>query len=66
MWTLIALGKQIVLAFIYGSLMASTIVLDVLIIPSFGAIGAAWVTVGSEALVLFISGIFLRRYLKNV
>jgi len=65
MWALIALGKQIVLALIYGSLMAITIALDVLVIPTFGAIGAAWITVGSEALVLIISGAVLQRYLRN-
>ena len=66
MWALIALGKQIVLAGIYGSLMAITIVLDVLVIPTFGAIGAAWITVGSEALVLLISGAALRHYFRNI
>jgi len=65
MWALIALGKQIALALIYGSLMTLTIVLDILIIPTFGAIGAAWITVGSEALVLIISGFVLQRYLRN-
>lgn len=63
MWALIALGRQMALAGIYGSLMVITIVLDILIIPKFGAIGAAWITVGSEALVLIISGTVLRRYL---
>ncbi|KKU82475.1 MAG: Polysaccharide biosynthesis protein [Microgenomates group bacterium GW2011_GWA2_47_8] len=66
MWALIALGKQIVLAGIYGSLMVVTIVLDILVIPKFGAIGAVWITVGSEALVLFISGVVLQRYLRNI
>lgn len=66
MWTLIALGKQIVLAGIYGSLMILTILLDILVIPTFGAIGAAWITVGSEALVLIASGVALRRYLRNL
>ncbi len=66
MWALIALGKQIILALIYGSLMTLTIVLDILIIPKFGAIGAAWITVGSEALVLFISGVALRHYFRNI
>lgn len=66
MWALIALGKQIALVGIYGSLMAITITLDILIIPKFGATGAAWITVGSEALVLIISGTVLRNYLKSL
>ena len=55
MWTLIALGKQMVLAVIYGSLMMVTVLLDILVIPTYGAIGAAWITVGSEGLVLIFS-----------
>lgn len=66
MWALIALGKQIALAGIYGSLMVVTIVLDILVIPTFGSVGAAWITVGSEALVLLISGAVLQRYLRNI
>lgn len=65
MWVLIARGKQIVLAFIYGSLMVMTILLDILVIPRFGAVGAAWITVGSEALVLIASIVVLHRYLRN-
>lgn len=66
MWALIALGKQIVLAGIYGSLMMITILLDILVIPKFGATGAAWITVGSEALVLIVSGVALRRFLRTI
>lgn len=65
MWALIALGKQIVLAGIYGSLMVITVLLDILVIPRLGAIGAAWITVGSEALVLIASIVVLHRYLRN-
>ncbi|MBI5620819.1 flippase [Candidatus Gottesmanbacteria bacterium] len=64
MWTLIALGRQMALAVIYGSVMLVTVLLDILIIPIYGATGAAWITVGSEALVLFISGAVLQRYLR--
>lgn len=59
MWTLIALGKQMVLAVIYGSLMMVTVLLDILVIPTYGAIGAAWITVGSEGVVLLISAGYL-------
>ncbi|MEK9143706.1 MAG: flippase [Patescibacteria group bacterium] len=64
MWALIALGKQITLAVIYGALMALTIVSDVLVIPRYGAIGAAWITVGSEGLVLLLSSLYLRTALR--
>lgn len=66
MWSLIALGKQIVLAGIYGSLMIFTVVLDILIIPMYGANGAAWITVGSEGVVLVISSMVLLRYIRLV
>jgi len=66
MWALIALGKQIALACIYGSLMVCTIVLDILVIPKFGAIGAAWITVGSEAVVLVVSGWVLIRHMRHI
>ena len=65
MWTLIALGKQKVLAFIYGSLMVVTVLADVVVIPPFGAMGAAWITVGGEALVLALSGLTLFKYIRS-
>lgn len=66
MWSLIALGKQMTLAVIYGSLMITTVLLDILIIPTHGAIGAAWITVGSEALVLSISAGYLLHVLRTM
>lgn len=66
MWALIALGKQIVLAVIYGSLMIVTVLLDILVIPTFGAIGAAWITVGSEGLVLLLSAGYLWSLFRTI
>lgn len=66
MWSLIALGKQIVLAGIYGSLMIFTVGLDILIIPMYGAIGAAWITVGSEGVILLVSGWILIRHIRHI
>lgn len=55
MWTLIAKKKQIHLMSIYGVSMVINIILNVLLVPVFGYIAAAWITVASEALVLVIS-----------
>lgn len=66
MWSFIALGKQIVLAGIYGSLMIVTILLDILVIPKFGATGAAWITVGGEGMVLVVSGWILIRHIRHI
>lgn len=65
MWSLIAMGKQIILAVIYGSLMIFTVLLDILIIPTYGAVGAAWITVGSEGVVLLFSSLYLRSMLNH-
>lgn len=65
MWTLIALKKQWTLAVIYGASMLLNILLNLWLIPLYGYMAAAWVTVGSEALVLVASGVVLQRYLRN-
>lgn len=52
MWSLIALGKQRALVFIYGTSMLMNIGLNVALVPTFGAVAAAWITVVSEAMVL--------------
>lgn len=55
MWTLIAQKKQKILAYIYGLSMVGNIVGNILFVPTHGYIAAAWVTVGSEAVVLLLS-----------
>lgn len=62
MWTFIALDKQYHLVWIYGSSMAVNIVLNVLLVPSYGYSAAAWTTVASEGLVLLMSGFILTHY----
>lgn len=47
-FTLIALAKQKALAILYGVLAALNIAANLVLIPSFGAAGAAWVTVATE------------------
>jgi O-antigen/teichoic acid export membrane protein len=64
MWTLIALKKQTLLVFIYGGAMILNIATNIWLIPMYGYMAAAWITVLSEGLVLLISGLFLLRYIR--
>ncbi len=59
MWGLIALRKQVLLAALYGGIMVLTIFLDALLIPPYGYMAAAWITVASEGIILLASGLFL-------
>lgn len=63
LWTLITLKKHVLLAIIYGASMFGTIILDLYAIPRYGYIAAAWITVGSEGIVLLISFLVLRHFL---
>lgn len=63
MWTMIALGKQKFLVPIYGVSMVLNIVLNLIYIPQYSYVAAAWITVGSEGLVLLISTLVLRKLL---
>ncbi len=66
MWTLIALKKQWTLAGIYGASMVFNIFANIWLIPVYGYMAAAWVTVVSEAVVLVVSSLYLRRSLTYV
>ncbi len=57
MWILIAARKQHALVYIYGGSMVFNIALNMVFIPQYGYMAAAWITVASEALVLLVSGI---------
>ncbi len=59
MWSLIARKKQVTLAAIYAVAMAGNILFNLWLIPSYGYVAAAWVTVASEAFVLALSGLIL-------
>jgi O-antigen/teichoic acid export membrane protein len=61
MWTLITAKKQTMLAYIYGISMIGNVLLNMWLTPIYGYMAAAWITVVSEALVLLLSGIVLRR-----
>ncbi len=56
MWSLIVIGKQKYLAYIYGTTMIINITLNVLLIPQYGALAAAYITIATEAVVFLISG----------
>ncbi|OGG11746.1 hypothetical protein A2Z00_05260 [Candidatus Gottesmanbacteria bacterium RBG_13_45_10] len=56
MWALIAIKKQSLLAILYGGSMVLNIILDMVFIPRYGYISAAWITVVSEGIVVLISG----------
>jgi O-antigen/teichoic acid export membrane protein len=65
MWVLIAEKKQKLLLGIYGISMIINICLNYFFIPVYGYMAAAWITVGSEALVLSMSGISVVYLLKK-
>ncbi len=62
-FTLIALAKQKALAILYGVLAALNIVANLLVIPSFGASGAAWVTVATEVGATVAAAMIVRKYI---
>lgn len=66
MWMLIAMKKQVVLALIYGFSMFMNIAGNIVFIPTYGYMAAAWMTVAGEALILLLSGYFVLKYLSQV
>lgn len=56
MWTIITLKKQTLLIPIYATSMILNVFFNILYIPRFSYIAAAWVTVVSEVLVLIMTG----------
>lgn len=65
MWALIALKKQTVLALVYGGSMAGNIIANILLIPVWGYMAAAWITVGSEFVVLVLTSWLVLWYLRD-
>jgi O-antigen/teichoic acid export membrane protein len=63
MWALIALKKQVALAVIYGASMIVNLVGNIILVPQYGFMAAAWMTVAGEGLVLILSGLLLVREL---
>ena len=55
MWTMIAAKKHMALIGIYGVSMILNVLLNIWLVPQYGYMAAAWVTVSSEAVVLAAS-----------
>jgi O-antigen/teichoic acid export membrane protein len=64
LWTLIALKKQTTLVWLYGGAMIANIIFNILFIPTYGSIAAAWITVASETLVLVVSLLLFIREIR--
>ena len=64
MWVLITMKKQGILVPIYAVSMIANIGLNLVLIPLWGYMAAAWVTVGSEAFVLLLTGYFVMRMFR--
>ena len=61
-----AINKQKVTTFIMACGAVANIVLNILLIPKFGYIGAAFVAVITQILCLFINFYFISHYLENI
>lgn len=60
-FSLIALGKQNALAALYGVLVVGNIVSNLILIPLYGTVAAAWVTVATEGTATLAAGIMVYR-----
>lgn len=60
--TIVAIGKQKLLVYLYGFLALANIILNFLFIPRYSYIGAAWVTLATEIMSTGIAVIILARY----
>lgn len=56
-----SLGKSKITAVIYTILLVVNIIANIIVIPAFGPVGAAWTTVCTELMTLFIMKIFSER-----
>ncbi len=61
MWTLVAYKKQAMLLGIYGVSMLGNILANIIFIPTYGYMAAAWITVISELCVLSLSWAVMRK-----
>ena len=66
MWTLIAFGKQKLLALIYGNVMIINVLLNLFFIPRYGPCAAAIILIISELIVLILTGSFCLDVLKKM
>ena len=65
MWALIALGNKRALVVVYGVGMLGNIALNLLLVPSYGYMAAAWITLVSEAAVLAATATLFARMVRH-
>jgi O-antigen/teichoic acid export membrane protein len=58
-WSLIIINKQKYLSYIYGGTMIVNISLNIILIPSYGALASAYITIATEAIVLILTASLL-------
>lgn len=66
MWGLIALKKQKLLATIYGASMVVNVIGNIVLVPTYGFMASAWMTMVGEGIVLTLSSVALYKSLRNV
>jgi O-antigen/teichoic acid export membrane protein len=64
MWIMIALKKQMALVAIYGSSMILNVAANIYLIPLYGYIAAAWITVVSEGFIFLAGGTYIINKLR--
>lgn len=62
-FTLIALSEQRKLLVLYGVLVVANSIGNWLLVPSYGALAASWVTVATECTAMFVAALIIRKYL---
>lgn len=65
MWVLITLGKRKILSIVYGTSMILNIILNIIFIPAFGIFAAAIITGLCETLILILTFILSKKYLRK-
>jgi O-antigen/teichoic acid export membrane protein len=66
MWSLIVIGKQKLLSYIYGTTMILNIILNLTLIPVYGALASAYITLFTEGIVLLISGTMVLKSISTL
>lgn len=65
MWIFVAYGKTRLLLGLYCLSMIMTVIMDLLFIPAYGMLAAAWITVISETALALISLLFVSYYFRR-
>lgn len=59
MWFIIAQKQQGVLLYIHGIAMLGNIMCNILFVPTHGYMASAWITIGSEVFILFVTSFYV-------